>query len=230
MRIPRGISVQAGYAVHKMWRGHNREWNLETDEEKRKYLEFLNEDLESEKYESGAELNALTLMSNHSHEMVRVSNVVQFSGHMRRHHSRYGAFFNKLHNRCGKVAQDRPKTCLITSDYHEMLATFYIHSNPIRARLVGDAKDYPWSTHRLFAYGTRDWWMVNVKFPNWYKSLGRTMEERQRNYRKAFDAYLKHSGLRKQNFLRNLVYGQEWVKQSIEKEIKAWRQGKSPPS
>ena len=108
-RLPRKFKVLPNHSVHKVWRGHNREWNLGTDFEKQTYLKFLNEDLESEKYDAGSVLQALTIMSNHAHEIFLLLNPGFFSNHMRRHHSRYGAFFNRIKGRCGKVAQDRPR-------------------------------------------------------------------------------------------------------------------------
>jgi len=119
---------------------------------------------------------------------------------MRRHHARYGQFFNKKHKRCGKVAQDRPHTSAIQNDEYEMIVIFYIHANPVRAGIVNDAKKYVWSTHNLYAFGKRAEWMKNIQFPIWYLNLGKTMKERQKKYRELFDAYLKEQGLRKQTF------------------------------
>ena len=233
MRIKRSLTVLDGHAVHKMWRGHNGENNLGTDEQKRMYLEFLNDDLESEEYEVGASLNAFTLMSNHAHEMFEVASQKLFSEHMRRHHGRYGLVFNKKNNRSGKVAEDRPKTVLIGDWHHEMLATFYVHANPLRANMVKDLRNYYWSTHRLYAFGVRDWFTRNVKLPEWYKALGRSPKQRQRNYRKAFERYLKEMGLGRQSILKGIYFGPEPLRHRIYESIKAWRkacrEGKGPP-
>lgn len=228
-RVPRSLTVLPNFSVHKIWRGHNREWNLATDDEKLKYLEFLNEDIERENSKPGAHLQALTLMSNHEHEISRVTNPRYFSNHMRRHHSRYGAYFNRKYNRCGKVAQDRPKTCLIETDRHEMTAVFYIHANPIRAKIVRDAKNYRWSTHRLYAYGQKESWMRNIVFPSWYLALGKTMKLRQRKYRSLFDKYLRQSGRRRRTFLKRHFFGSyQWMKR-LDGKISAWRKARPPP-
>ena len=206
-RLPRSLTVLSGDPVHKVWRSHNGEPNLGTNEEKQAYLDYLNMDLESKRYESGCKLQAVTVMTNHTHEMSHVENRVQYSNHMRRHHSRYGAFFNKLKNRCGKVAQDRPHTTLLESERQEMETVFYIHANPVRARMVGDARDYPWSTHRYYAYGKRESWMRNIKLPGWYLKLGATPELRQRAYRQLFEQYLAERGLRSRRFFVVLFFG-----------------------
>src|ERR1700722_3078822 len=95
-RIPRSLTVLPNHSVHKVWRGHNREFNLPSDHEKLAYLDFYNQDVENKKYTQGSVLQALTLMSNHTHEMFHISLPKLFSHHMRRHHSRYGSYFNRL--------------------------------------------------------------------------------------------------------------------------------------
>ncbi len=170
------------------------------NEEKQTYLRMLNEEF----VKQANHFHAVCVMSNHSHEIYSLEHIQSFSCFMRRHHGRYGQYFNKKHRRCGKVAQDRPKTIAIEDEFNEMTTTFYVHANPLRARIVCDAKDYPWSTHRLYAFGRRASWMTHVRLPKWYMDLGRTMEERQKKYRQFFDAYLREQGLIKQVFS---IYG-----------------------
>lgn len=228
-RVPRSLHVFAGFSVHKMWRGHNKEWNLATDEQKEKYLCLLNEDLESQKYKAGANIQALTLMSNHTHEVFDIKTPKLFSQHMRRHHSRYGAFFNRLSGRCGKVAQDRPKTCLLADNTHEMAAVLYVHANPIRAKIVKDARNYRWSTHRLYAFGIREAWMRNIRFPQWYLKLGKNMALRQKAYRKIFIDYLNSGGREKQHFLKSLFHGPYPWKTKLQSRVLKWRKKHAPP-
>lgn len=227
-RLPRKLTVRPHHAVHKIWRGHNKEYNLGSDFEKNTYLKYLNDEFESDRFDVGATIEALTLMSNHTHEMFRVVNPEEFSGHMRRHHSRYGMFFNKLKKRSGKVAEDRPKTCLIQDEEHEMRAVFYIHANPLRANIVKDMRNYFYSTHRLYAFGKREAWMRNITLPAWYMRLGSTMSIRQRKYRQLFALYLKNEGGTRQNFLHKLFFGQQlWVLEQ-NKHLKAWRKAHRP--
>jgi putative transposase len=229
-RPPRCLTVFAGYCVHKVWRGHNKEDNLGTPIEKSAYLGFLNEDLESERYQAGCELNALTLMDNHTHEFCKVLDPGLFSAHMRRVHSRFGAFFNRLKSRCGKVAQDRPHTTLLEAEQAEIEAVLYVHANPVRANMVKDARHYRWSTHKLYAFGQREDWMRNVVLPQWYLNLGNTALVRQRNYRRLFANYLREKGRFKQTFLRRRFYGNPaWMLQQ-EKKVADWRkQRRHPP-
>ena len=226
-RIPRNLVLENDFQTHKMWRGHNKEWNIGTDDEKLAYLNFLNELLPKQLND----LNAFAYLSNHTHELFDIKDKIQFSDLMRNHHSRYGMFFNKKHNRQGKVAYERPKTCLIESDEYSMRATFYIHANPVRAGITKNAANYRWSTHKLYAFGKKEQFMIHVKFPRWYIELGRTWEERRRKYRRLFDAYLRESGLINQNFIYKNFFGSTlWTMQFAEK-VSAWvkNKSKSPP-
>ncbi|SRR6266498_1926859 len=66
----------------------------------------------------------------------------------------------------------------------------YIHANPVKAGLVGAAKDYPWSSFRAFYFGTgepvavdEDWW-----WPDDSEKLSKTMKELEwRTYHKRSD-------------------------------------------
>lgn len=189
----------------------------------------MNEDLESEKYKSGCTLTAVCLMDNHSHEIPTIDDPKSYSNHMRRVHSRYGQFFNKLHNRSGKVAEDRPTTCLIEDNNYEMNAVFYTHANPLRAKIVKDAKDYHFSTHMLYAYGKRKPWMRNIKLPKWYLALGRTMALRQRKYRSLFAYYLKNQESRSLNFKKKLFFGSYLWMENKQDLIQTYRKEHSPP-
>ena len=194
-RVPRKYLLSPGLALHKTWRGHNKEFNLNSESEKQSYLKFMHQEIQKQ----SNPIHAICLMSNHSHEIYTLGHhpgdLIELCNFFRRHHSRYGQFFNKKHNRCGKVAQDRPFTGSIEpDDYSEMEVTFYVHANPLRAGLCKDAKDYLYSTHKLYAFGTREPWMKHITFPSWYMKLGKTMKLRQKRYRQLFDAYLRERG------------------------------------
>ena len=133
-------------------------------------------------------------MGNHVHEMFFIESPEGFSAHMRRHHSRFGFMFNKAHKRCGKVARDRAKTILIENDSHAMQACFYIHANPIKHGFVKDLRQYPYTSHDLYAYGKRNEYNKHVELPSWYQRLGKTVEQRQRKYRRLFQLFLKEQG------------------------------------
>ena len=210
-----------------MWRGHNREPNIALAKDRITYLEGLNKELE--KNNQPNELNSLSLMPNHAHEMYHILNKYKFSDMMRNHHSRYGLIFNKRHNRQGKVAYERPKTTLIGDKAYSMRATLYIHANALKAGIVKDAKDYKWSTHKLYAYGKREDWMRNIVFPDWYMELGNTYKKRQRAYRRIFDEYLREVGLIDDRIERDYFFGNSmWIEEN-KRRLDEWKRSKDPP-
>ncbi len=151
-------------------------------------------------------LQAICIMSNHTHEVYLIEKVHEFSEMLRKHHGKYAQNFNKKYNRSGRVQNDRAKIIQIEDESHEMLAVFYSHANPIRAGIVKDASQYIWSTHMLYAFGKKASWMkaIHFKFPDWYLKLGKTVKERRKVYRSLFDKYLRKYGLIKIN---HNIYG-----------------------
>ena len=168
-------------------------------------------------------------MDNHSHEIYYIESQPEFSNFMRRHHGKYGMFFNDTYERSGKVAEDRPKTNLIENDEHEIRAVFYTHANPVRAQIVKDARNYAWSTHNLYAFGSKEQWMKHIKLPDWYKRLGNTDELRQRKYRQLFEIYLKETGAIKHNIFSTPFLGSPFWIEEKNKKISEWRKTQVPP-
>lgn len=191
--------------LHKVWKGHNSEYNIGSHREKDAYLKYLNEEIIKQENP----IHSICIMSNHTHEVYSLNecdgSIQALSELFRRHHARYGMYFNRKQNRKGKVAQERPFTCSVEKDdAHEMELTFYIHANPLRAGLCKDAKNFYYSTHRLYAYGKKEPWMANIVFPQWYMKLGKTMKQRQARYRSLFEDYLRRRGLIK---VTHCIYG-----------------------
>ena len=192
--------LKDGTLIHKTWRGHNGEWIFKGDDEKLSYLYHLNKTI----LKAGADLHALCVMSNHSHEIYFVKNQAEFSGFIRKHHSSFGMYYNRKSNRRGPVSESRPNTDIIRDDIHEIISVLYIHANPLRAGIVktrDELKSYEWSTHLLYGYGIYMDWMKTITMPQWYLNLGATDAERQNYYLYLFDQFLEMS---EEKFIENI--------------------------
>ena len=174
-RIPRRFTLIKNSFVHKIWTTHNKENYLGKKNIKSLYLRTQQQDMADKRFSATAKIHAFAIMGNHVHEMFFIESPEGFSAHMRRHHSRFGFMFNKAHKRCGKVARDRAKTILIENDSHAMQACFYIHANPIKHGFVKDLRQYPYTSHDLYAYGKRNEYNKHVELPSWYQRLGKTV-------------------------------------------------------
>jgi len=111
------------------------------------------------------DLIAWVVMPNHVHVLVRVyeavplAKIVQswksYTGRRIRalmeEESRAGARRTKWRGRTQRVWMREYWDRYIRDDRHFHTVVDYIHQNPVKARLVGAAKDWPWSSAREFA-------------------------------------------------------------------------------
>lgn len=221
-RIPRKFTVKPHRQTHKVWRAHNKEFNLLDPKNKAVYLKYMNdlfkkrESPDSDKPMFKHQIHAYCLMSNHTHEVYTVEDQPSFSNFMQRHHTRYGMYFNRTHNRSGKVAEDRPYTTLTEDDWANLQVIFYVHANPYLASMGrGVAENYQWSTFKLYAYGKRLAGMENIKLPRCYLKLGKTPEQRQKRFRKLFFQYLRRRGYNAHSLYMKFVGTEKWVEEQL---------------
>ncbi len=92
----------------------------------------------------GYRVHAFCCMPNHLHLVVQVGEV-PLSRAMQNVTFRYTRRVNRLQGRVGHLFQGRYKAILVDRDSYLLELVRYIHLNPVRARLVEDAVDYPWS-------------------------------------------------------------------------------------
>src|SRR5262245_56622646 len=98
-------------------------------------------------------LYAYCLLSNHFHLLLQplpgqsISRILQSLtvAHTWRYHRRHGSV--------GHVWQGRFKSPVIEEDEHFLVVMRYIGANPLRARMVGDLADYPWSSYGAHGLG-----------------------------------------------------------------------------
>jgi hypothetical protein len=69
---------------------------------------------------------------------------------MSRVSSIYAKFFNDKYNYVGHLYQDTYFSELIESDSQMIDTSRYIHLNPVKAKMVERAEDYPWSSYSMY--------------------------------------------------------------------------------
>ena len=77
----------------------------------------------------------------------------------------------------------RYRAAPIDSEAYFLACCRYIELNPVRARMVASARDYPWSSWRAHALGAADALLTEHPL---YRALGRSAAARQLAYRKLF--------------------------------------------
>ena len=94
-------------------------------------------------------VHAYCLMSNHLHLALEVGGIPLSRG-MQNLAFRYTRWINRREKRMGHLFQGRYKALLVDRDAYLLELVRYIHLNPVRAGLVGEPLDYPWSGHRAY--------------------------------------------------------------------------------
>ena len=94
--------------------------------------------------------HAYCLMDNHYHLLIE-TNRPSLSDGMKLLNGSYTQYVNRRHQRVGHVFQGRFKAILVQKETYLLELARYIALNPVRARMVRSAKDWPWSSYRASA-------------------------------------------------------------------------------
>lgn len=89
-------------------------------------------------------------MSNHYHLLIETGDATLSKG-MRHVNGVYSQLFNKRHRREGHLLQGRFKAILVEKESYLLEVARYIVLNPVRARMVHSAEQWPWSSYRATA-------------------------------------------------------------------------------
>jgi len=133
-----------GVVYHVISRFSDRAWLLRDDEERSNYLRLLGHALSS----SDWQCLAYALMSSHIHLAVVAGHTSMWQW-TKRVNSPFGRWMNQRHQRLGDVFADRPKMYAVLPENERHLVA-YIHNNPVRAGIVGQARDSSWTSHRAY--------------------------------------------------------------------------------
>ncbi len=89
---------------------------------------------------------AYCLMDNHYHLFIKTTqpNLSQGIHYL---NSAYSNWFRNKHQIIGPIFQGRFKSILVDADNYALILSAYIHLNPLRAGIVRQLEDYPWSSY-----------------------------------------------------------------------------------
>jgi putative transposase len=139
-----------GALYHITSRGNAREKIFLDDEDRSVFLATLGETVDR----FGWICHAYCLMSNHYHLLIETP-TTNLSRGMQLLNGVYTQRFNRHHKRFGHVLQGRYKAILVEKEPHLLELTRYVVLNPVRAKLVRSARDWPWSSYRATSGQTK---------------------------------------------------------------------------
>lgn len=142
-RRPRDRSNSGIY--HVIIRGINKQSIFEDSEDKEKFLRTLKHN----KTVSNFELYGYSVMDNHFHALIK-ENMESISLSIQRISSSYVNWYNKRHERCGHLFQERFRSQPVERDLSLLTVLRYIHQNPVKAGIVRNVSDYPWSSYHEY--------------------------------------------------------------------------------
>lgn len=143
-------SVCAELPHHITQRGNRREDVFFTDQDRQAYLDWLKDYAEKSK----VDILAYCLMTNHLHLVAVPSTEQGLQQLLKPLHMRYAQRINRARGWKGHLWQGRYYSSALDEDYL-WAAIRYVERNPVRARIVRKAENYPWSSARGHC-GTRE--------------------------------------------------------------------------
>jgi len=135
-----------GAVYHVTSRGNAREPIFLVDPDRELFLEVLADTVER----FGWLCYAYCLMTNHYHLLIETPEP-NLSRGMRHLNGVYTQAFNRRHMRVGHVLQGRFKSIVVEKQSHLLELARYVVLNPVRAKMVRSARDWPWSSYRATA-------------------------------------------------------------------------------
>jgi len=134
-----------GALYHVISRGNQGQRIFRQDKDRFYYLDLLSRYYNRYDFR----LYAYVLMSNHVHLLAEAGKV-PLAKVMQGLQQSYTLYFNRKYGLVGHLFQGRYKSILCDRDCYLLELVRYIHLNPVRSKLVRDALDYPWSSHRIY--------------------------------------------------------------------------------
>lgn len=134
-------TVFAGIPHHITQRGNRREPVFFSDDDRRRYLTWL----AAYCRKHGVDILAYCLMDNHIHLVAVPAREDSLERAFKPLHMRHAQAINRRHRWSGHLWQGRFFSSPL-DDAHLWAAIRYVERNPVRAKIVSRAEEYPWSS------------------------------------------------------------------------------------
>ena len=164
---------------HIIQRGNRRQKVFFCDNDKRLYLDLLKYNCPKE----GINIWAYCLMDNHVHLIAVPGRPDSLARGIGETHRKYTTTINIRHNWKGSLWQGRFSSYPMEEQYL-YTAVRYVERNPVRARLVKKAENYPWSSARAHVFKIQDDLLTDfhllIEIEDWASYLREAVTEENR--------------------------------------------------
>jgi putative transposase len=212
-RLPRLVIPHQPH--HVIQRGNDRQLIFREAEDYQRFLAWLKESAKEFK----VAIHAYVLMPNHLHLLATPSDNEGLAQMMQRVGRFYVPWFNHKYERSGGLFQGRFKTSLIDSERYFLMCSRYVELNPVRAQVVSDPLDYPWSSYAHHAGARPDSLITDHAL---YWALGNTPFQREAAYKELTQQALTDAELNKINqaVLKGWPLGSDAFKAELQHKVK----------
>ncbi|WOE74573.1 transposase [Alterisphingorhabdus coralli] len=214
-RLPR--IVIPGIPHHVTQRGNRREQVFFEDDDYALYLDLLADAAA----EARAEIWSYCLMPNHVHIIITPSDEDGLWRTFRKAHRHYTGYINARMRVTGHLWQGRYGSVAM-DETHFVAALRYVALNPVRAKLVSRAEDWPWSSTRALIAGKDD------RFVKTAPALERVGDFKA-FLGEDFDEEMTYAALRKAETLGRPIGSEQWLDDMEAKLDCKLRPGKRGP-
>jgi REP-associated tyrosine transposase len=165
-----------GAVYHITSRGNARQKIYRDNDDREEFLAVLTEAINR----FGWICHAYCLMDNHFHLLIETPKPNLSLG-MRQLNGVYTQRFNRRHHRVGHLLQGRFKAILVEKETHLLELCRYVVLNPVRAKRVGKADGWRWSSYRATAGESEAPTFLTI---NWVLGqFGNRLHSAQKRYR-----------------------------------------------
>jgi putative transposase len=196
---------------HITARGNRREHIFYNDEDRKIFLEKINETCLKYSFVCFA----YCLMDNHYHLFLKTL-LPNISEGMHYLNTSYANWFKARYKIVGVLFQGRYKSLVVDENSYGVHLSAYIHLNPYRAGIVEDLREYPWSSYLDYVDGEKSSVRLDTSFI--LKQFDNDIEMARRKY-EAYVIENRMMGNPLKESYKGIVLGGKAFLQSIKERV-----------
>lgn len=145
--------------------------------------QYFHDCLDTAAYNYGLKIHAFVLMPDHVHVLATPGSSDSIARTIQSIGRNYVQYFNECNHSVGTIWEGRYRATVIDAKQYMLTCSRYIELNPVRAGLVKNPKEYPWSS---YSYNTSSRPNEMISPHRQYLKLGNNDRERAQAYRALF--------------------------------------------